>query len=339
MTALDISVIIPAYNAAGTLPAVLNALQAQDLDRRQFEVLVVDDGSTDATPDRLKAFAAGTKLNFSWWRRDRSRSFGPAAARNEALARAAGRVIAFTDADCVPDPDWLRTIRRSVIDEKWAIVGGEVRTDDFQIFPWKVAPAGHVGVTANLACDAAKLGRLRFSEDFRGAGCEDADLIMAAKKMGFPLHYEPRMKVLHPVNTVTVRAALRRAFWRGENDVMLRRRHDPRELDPKKMSWLTRPLLFGRVSPLALAAAALLLAAIMLLGRPALLGAFAAILLVGGSAVLLLGFYRLYPIPAADRHRVTWQDKLKTLFLAWTYVSVLLCGRIAGSVKYRYLII
>ena len=94
-----LSVIVPARNAAGTLPALLAALETQ-VDAGPFEVIVADDGSRDATPDLARA--AGARVAHT----TRPGS-GPGAARNAGLALARGAILAFTDADCIPAPDWL----------------------------------------------------------------------------------------------------------------------------------------------------------------------------------------------------------------------------------------
>jgi len=95
----SISVVVPCRDAAGTLPHTLAALAAQDLDQ-QYEVIVVDDGSADGSP-QLAMAAPGVTLV-------REAGAGPGPARNAGVARARGSLLAFTDADCVPRPDWLR---------------------------------------------------------------------------------------------------------------------------------------------------------------------------------------------------------------------------------------
>lgn len=96
----QVSVIVPAFNAAGTIARTLRALSMQDLDE-EYEVIVVDDGSTDGTAELVERAGAPVRLV-------RQRQQGPAAARNRGVAEAKGQVLAFTDADCDPQPGWLR---------------------------------------------------------------------------------------------------------------------------------------------------------------------------------------------------------------------------------------
>jgi glycosyltransferase involved in cell wall biosynthesis len=94
-----VSVIIPARNAAATLGATLGALEQQRFDG-PFEVVVVDDGSRDATAAIAERSAVVSQVV-------RGEGGGPAAARNTGAAVASGDQIAFIDADCNPTPRWL----------------------------------------------------------------------------------------------------------------------------------------------------------------------------------------------------------------------------------------
>jgi glycosyltransferase involved in cell wall biosynthesis len=98
-SAIDATVVIPAREAAVHLEKALGALRAQTTSR-PFEVLVVDDGSTDDTA--AVAAAGGPRVRVV-----SGRGEGPAAARNLGAREARGRVLAFTDADCEPAPGWL----------------------------------------------------------------------------------------------------------------------------------------------------------------------------------------------------------------------------------------
>jgi glycosyltransferase involved in cell wall biosynthesis len=97
---IAVSVIVPAFNAERTVGATLDALLRQDIDE-PYEVIVVDDGSEDLTAQIAEA--AGERVLVL--RQDRG---GPGPARNLGASRARGDVLAFTDADCVPTPGWLR---------------------------------------------------------------------------------------------------------------------------------------------------------------------------------------------------------------------------------------
>ena len=96
----DVSIIIPARNAEHTLPRVLRGLAAQRNAPFSREVLVVDHGSTDGTAACVEACGFAQLL-----RAPEART--SYAVRNHGLARARGEILAFLDADCIPQPDWL----------------------------------------------------------------------------------------------------------------------------------------------------------------------------------------------------------------------------------------
>jgi glycosyltransferase involved in cell wall biosynthesis len=100
MTTPRVSVVIPARNAVSRLPRVLDALAHQTAPADLFEVIVVDDGSTDGTADVVRAGGGVRLLSAPAQGRQ-------AAARNHGAAEARGQVLAFLDADCVPRADWI----------------------------------------------------------------------------------------------------------------------------------------------------------------------------------------------------------------------------------------
>ena len=95
------SVVIPTFERPGTLLRVLEALGRQ-AGPPEFEVVVVDDGSRDATPERLRALSP--PYPFRFFRQDNS---GPAAARNRGVEEARGRLVLFLGDDTVPEPGLL----------------------------------------------------------------------------------------------------------------------------------------------------------------------------------------------------------------------------------------
>jgi glycosyltransferase involved in cell wall biosynthesis len=113
-----VSVIVPAHNAAATLPRTLAALAAQDFSGER-EVVVVDDVSTDATA--ALAEQAGVRVVRL------TEQGGPAGARNAGIAATTAPLIAFTDADCEPAPGWLTAMVAALGDA--GIAGGPVLPD------------------------------------------------------------------------------------------------------------------------------------------------------------------------------------------------------------------
>ncbi len=105
-TPVKLSVIIPCYNAASTLPAQLDAL-ADDVWSESWEVIIVDNGSTDPTVPRAQPFVERSP---SWRIVDASGGKGPGYARNTGVRVARGEYLAFCDADDVIEPGWVSAI-------------------------------------------------------------------------------------------------------------------------------------------------------------------------------------------------------------------------------------
>jgi glycosyltransferase involved in cell wall biosynthesis len=103
-----ISVVIPVRNAAEDLARCLETLRRQSVDHAAFEVLVLDDGSEDATPDVARRHGA---------RVIRQERQGAAAARNRGVREARGDIVLFLDADCRADPRWVEEITRPLREE------------------------------------------------------------------------------------------------------------------------------------------------------------------------------------------------------------------------------
>lgn len=121
-----ISVIIPAYNAAKTIDNCLRALLNQTVSRSEYEIIVIDDGSTDDTPQIVGSYKDITLI--------RQENQGPAVARNQGAKQASGDIILFTDSDCTPVADWIeKMIAPFNRDESIAGVKGVYRTDQKEL--------------------------------------------------------------------------------------------------------------------------------------------------------------------------------------------------------------
>lgn len=96
-----VSIVVPAYNEAQVLPDCIEALLEQSYPRSQYEVIVVDNGSTDGTRAVIDRYPVRSVTE--------NETQSSYAARNAGLRKARGDIIAFTDADCVPHSEWVST--------------------------------------------------------------------------------------------------------------------------------------------------------------------------------------------------------------------------------------
>jgi glycosyltransferase involved in cell wall biosynthesis len=112
MTELAVTVVVPTYRRSDRLPRLIAAMEAQTLPSDRFEVVVVDNGSNDDTSAVLEQLAAATTVQLRPLVITENR--GPARARNLGWRSAAAPVVAFTDDDCVPEPQWLEWGLRTI---------------------------------------------------------------------------------------------------------------------------------------------------------------------------------------------------------------------------------
>ncbi len=219
MSAPEVSVVIAAYQAERTLPALLAALDRQDASF-PFEVIVVDDGSRDATA--AVAERAGARVV-------RQDNAGPAAARNRGWREAAADVVLFTDSDCVPHPDWVRRLREA-IDDEFAVAGGTydianrghllAETVHAEIL-WRhsrLPDAPEFAGSFNLAVTRAALEAVGgFDENYPAASGEDNDLSYRLRDAGYRIRFARGAAVAHhhPVRLGRYLSEQRRhGFWR-----------------------------------------------------------------------------------------------------------------------------
>jgi GT2 family glycosyltransferase len=210
-----VSVVIPARNAAATLPPLLLSLEAQTLEPDRFEVIVVDNDSSDDTGG--VASAHGVKVVHEPVA-NRSR------ARNRGVAAASAPLYAFTDADCVADPRWLEELLRCA--PSAPLVAGRVQLtvgehpNALERFDrlWRFGQHAWVGQgwasTANLLVSRAALEAVGGFDPAWREGGEDVDFCVRAGRSGHALSYCNDALVLHPGER-ELRPFLRRFFMHG----------------------------------------------------------------------------------------------------------------------------
>ncbi|HEY2158936.1 MAG TPA: glycosyltransferase, partial [Isosphaeraceae bacterium] len=226
-----ISVVVCSYNGAATLDECLLSLSA--LDYPDYEVIVVDDGSTDATPEIVEQYLQVT------YHRQENR--GLSAARNVGAGLATGEIVAYTDSDCVADPDWLYYLALAMRDQGVDAIGGPnitPPTDGWVARCVAVSPGGasHVMLDDRRAehvpgCNMAfRRDRLRelggFDPQFRQAG-DDVDLCWRWLDAGLEIGYAPAAQVWHH-RRVSASAYLKQQKGYGRSEGLLYFKHPGR---------------------------------------------------------------------------------------------------------------
>src|SRR6266566_2111492 len=196
-----VSVVVASYNGARTLKPCLESLTR--LAYPDYEVIFVDDGSTDSTPEIAREFPGVRCI--------RQDNHGLSVARNTGIASATGEIVAFTDSDCRADEDWLYYLVGDLLSGEWAGIGGHnfLPPDDSSVAAAVMASPGgpaHVMFTDREAehlpgCNMAfykwaleEIGG--FDPVFRKAG-DDVDLCWRLQERGFKLGFSPAGFVWH----------------------------------------------------------------------------------------------------------------------------------------------
>ncbi|MBD0265394.1 MAG: glycosyltransferase, partial [Tolypothrix sp. Co-bin9] len=119
-----VSVVVPIYNGEADLPELINCLLSQTYPKDRVEYLLVDNNSSDRTLTILKTFVENYPITIRPLSENQIQS--SYAARNTAIRAATGEIIAFTDADCRPQPQWLDALIQPFVNQEVIVVAGEI---------------------------------------------------------------------------------------------------------------------------------------------------------------------------------------------------------------------
>ena len=223
-----VSVVVASFNGGRTLRACLESLRR--LNYPEYEVILVDDGSTDGTPSIAKEFPEVRTI--------RHENCGLSVARNTGIAAATGEIIAFTDSDCRADEDWLRYLVGDLLNSGFVGIGGHnfLPPDDSLVAAAvMVSPGGpaHVMLTdreaehipgCNMAFYKWALDEAGgFDPIFRKAG-DDVDVCWRLQQRGHKIGFSPAGFVWH-YRRSTVKAYLKQQAGYGEAEALLARKH------------------------------------------------------------------------------------------------------------------
>ncbi len=327
-----ISVVISSYNALKTLGKCLDAFESQDFDHAKFEVIIVDDGSTDTSKALIETYISDQKISLLYLFQ---KNQGCGIARNTGIQQAQFEILAFTDADCIPDNSWLSTIYQSIRKENKMFIGGCTYTDDSVIFPWKNAPVNQIGITANMAINRRNISNISFWSGFLGMIWDDTNFVMELYNQGIIQEYIPEMKVFHPVNILTFERLLIRTKGR-QNEVLLYKKHGKKVLS--SFHPFFQPRIFWRISLSFVVLLCSLICAIYILvffWSLVLLSIF-----IWLYFIFHLYFYKFFVVYLPfENTKITHKERCKTFFYSICVLPLYTYYRIKGSIKFRFFMI
>ncbi len=237
---IDFSVIVPTYNRRETLAACLGALAHQSFSSRRYEVIVIDDGSTDGTEERCRNYRA--RFEFRYFRQANA---GAGAARRFGVQKARGKFLLLFNDDTIADRALLAQhwrAHRDSLGVKIAVLGDFrypeaarnraltyfLSTEPFLFPQVTLAPGDHSKnayfIASNLSVRRdAVLAVGSFDPLFRIA--EDTELGVRLRQMGFQVRYVPEARAIHDHASFTIGDLVRRAEQYGGMQFLLLRKH------------------------------------------------------------------------------------------------------------------
>lgn len=201
-----VSIIIPAYNHKFFVHRAVESLLRQDYPLEHFEIIVVDDGSTDGTGECVARLKKTSSTSIKYFFQENK---GPAAARNRGIQNSKGSIVVFLDADCVASENWLTEIVRGYHGATIAGIGG--RTKALPAASLVSRYCAHVSmnetplidetgvvyvITGNASFQKRALIEVGgFDERFDAPGGEDPDICRRLKERGYAFCYNRKAVV------------------------------------------------------------------------------------------------------------------------------------------------
>ncbi len=322
MSEVIASVVIASHDRVALLPRLVEAFEAQAASG--FEVLVVDDASSDGTWEELQRLAATSSIDLRVQRLPVNS--GPATARNAGWRAARAQVVLFTDDDCVPQPGWVAAMTSALATVDVAQGRTEPNPDQrshhgpFSRTLQVTSEEGYYQ-TCNMGYRREVLERLGgFDERYRHPAGEDTDLAWRAREAGAATEFVADALVYHDVRPSSFVVHLKDT-WRWGSCVLTVREHP----GLRDLIW-RRAFLRASHPPALLGAAGLLVASVPALGVARLAG-----------LPLLLPYLHLrlrrWPLQGGPRRRLA---AIPFAFVADLTESLVMA---ISSVRYRTLVL
>ncbi|MFA5119263.1 MAG: glycosyltransferase [Candidatus Omnitrophota bacterium] len=236
---MDISIVVPTFNRKNKLKACLESIFAQDYPAERFEIIVVDDGSTDGTKEMVEAL----KPVFPRLRYYYQDNHGPAAARNFGVKQSKAGIVGFTDDDCSLTASWARAMLNAhAIDPRADVVGGATCVDKRNVKALVSQSLSDGAIFADIkgekriiffpTCNVSfKKSSVsgQFAESFCFPAGEDLEFFWRLHKSGGRFVYSKDVAVIHNCS-MNLRSFVRQAYLYGRGNCRVKHFHQDHPL-------------------------------------------------------------------------------------------------------------
>lgn len=245
---MKFSIIIPTYNRRAILVKTLFSVESQTFSKDEFEVIIIDDGSTDGTGATVEDFIKKSNCNIRYFSRKHE---GPARARNFGIDNSQGEIILFCGDDTIFDSRLVENhnvIYRREKKVNMAVLGLVLwdETEPVSDFMRFIAPAGpqfHFNTiknindagwdhfyTCNISIPRSVIGNLRFDIDYPYAAFEDIDFGWLLAKKGLKIFFN-RPAVVYHAHFYEPEQFYQRMFLVGRSFVIFSRKYRKNRFD------------------------------------------------------------------------------------------------------------
>lgn len=217
-----ISVVVATYNRGKLLVNCIKSLMKQSYPKNKYDIIIVNDGSTDSTIEDIKYFVKK-------WKKIRiithKKNMGEAASRNTGIKSSHGEIIAFLDDDCIADKNWLSSISTAFVEGIDGVEGRTITKEKKGPFDNYVENlSGGKYMTCNMSYRSSIIKKIECDDRLKYPNRVDSDLAFSVIERGGKIVFEKNAVAEHAVIKGSFLSKMRKKRF-FMNDVLLYKKH------------------------------------------------------------------------------------------------------------------